>query len=176
MSVNGYCGNLQWKSSLALATPSMTLATPFKPGAPVDQELFVRSAQVHALSPMMQFSAAPWRVLDAEHFAAVKAAVDLRQRFVPRMLELAKESARTGEPMLRNLEYVFPGRGYEDVKDEFLLGNDILVAPVLTEGATARTVILPPGKWQAEDGAVYEGPKMIDVPAPLAKLPYFVSK
>ena len=40
--------------------------TTFIPGSPFDPELFVRSAQVHALCPMMQFSASPWRVLDAE--------------------------------------------------------------------------------------------------------------
>ena len=38
----------------------------------IDQELIVRSAQCHALMPMMQFSVAPWRVLDSIHFAAVK--------------------------------------------------------------------------------------------------------
>jgi alpha-glucosidase (family GH31 glycosyl hydrolase) len=61
----------------------------FKPGVPVDQELFVRSAQVHALSPMMQFSVAPWRVLDKEHLALVKAAVELRQKFAPHILRMS---------------------------------------------------------------------------------------
>ena len=42
----------------------------FREGAVVDQELVVRSAQVHALMPMMQFSVAPWRVLSQENNAS----------------------------------------------------------------------------------------------------------
>ena len=45
--------------------------TSFLNQATIDQELIVRSTQVHALAPMMQFSVAPWRVLDAARLAAV---------------------------------------------------------------------------------------------------------
>ena len=61
--------------------------TSFLNQATIDQDLIVRSAQVHALAPMMQFSVAPWRVLDAAHLAAVKRAVALRMRFTPRILD-----------------------------------------------------------------------------------------
>ena len=146
----------------------------FLPGAPFDPELFIRSAQVHALCPMMQISASPWRVLSPEHQRIFKDVVALRQRFAPRFVELAKESARTGEPMMRNLEYAFPGRGYGDLKDEFLMGDDLLVAPVLEKGVTSRRVVLPPGAWRADDGRVYDGPAEIEVAAPLPRLPHFV--
>lgn len=146
----------------------------FKPGKQVDQEFFVRSSQIHALSPMMQFSAAPWRILDKEHFACVKAAVELRQRFVPYILSVARECAESGEPMLRNLEYVFPGCGYENIKDEFMLGDDLLVAPVQVKGARSRKVVVPSGEWRVNGGDVVKGPGVIDVDAPLAVLPYLV--
>ena len=55
----------------------------FRDGAPLDQELFVRFAQCSALFPMMQFSLAPWRVLDERHLSAVKAAVDTHQTLQP---------------------------------------------------------------------------------------------
>ena len=55
----------------------------FTDGAPLDQELFVRFAQCSALFPMMQFSLAPWRVLDDRHLAAVLAAVRTRQAGYP---------------------------------------------------------------------------------------------
>ena len=147
--------------------------TAFLPGAPFEPELFLRSAQVHALCPMMQISASPWRVLSTEHQGIFKEIVALRQRFAPRFVELAKASARTGEPMVRTLEYVFPGRGYGDVKDEFLMGDDLLVAPVLEKGATARRVVLPPGAWRADDGRLYDGPAEIETAAPLPRLPHF---
>ncbi|NQW46310.1 MAG: hypothetical protein HQ464_00925 [Planctomycetes bacterium] len=118
--------------------------------ATIDQDLVVRSAQVHALTPMMQFSSAPWRVLDAPHLAAVKDAVALRQRFTPRILELAQAGAATGEPILRPLAYVFPDGGFEKVKDQFLTGDDLLVTPMVTKG-TSRSVLIPPGRWKADD-------------------------
>ncbi len=145
----------------------------FLPGSPFDPELFIRSAQVHALCPMMQISASPWRVLDAEHQRIFSEVVALRQRFAPRFVELAKESAKSGEPMMRNLEYCFPGLGYANIKDEFMMGDKLLVAPVMEKGAMSRKVVLPPGKWRSDDGQIYIGPATIEVAAPLTRLPYF---
>ena len=147
--------------------------TAFLPGAPFDPELFIRSAQVHALCPMMQISASPWRVLDAEHQKIFGKTAELRQRFAPRFVELAKESAKTGEPMMRNLEYCFPGLGYAGVKDEFMMGDKLLVAPVVEKGSATRRVVLPPGRWRSDDGQAYVGPATVEVSAPLARLPYF---
>ena len=146
--------------------------TSFLDQATIDQDLIVRSAQVHALAPMMQFSVAPWRVLDAAHLAAVKQAVALRMRFTPRILELAQASAATGEPILRPLAYVFPDGGYENVKDQFLMGDDLLVAPMVTKG-TARTVQIPSGKWNADDGTLITGPIQKTFAVPLGRLLYF---
>jgi len=147
--------------------------TAFLPGAPFDPELFIRSAQIHALCPMMQMSASPWRVLSKEYQCIFKQTVELRQKFAPRFVELAKASAKTGEPMMRNMEYCFPGMGYADVKDQFMMGDDLLVAPVVEKGATSRTVILPPGRWKADDDQIYEGSASITISAPIDRLPYF---
>ena len=148
--------------------------TAFLPGAPFDPELFIRSAQIHALCPMMQISASPWRVLSKEHQRIFKQTVELRQRFAPRFVELAKEAAKTGEPIMRNMEYCFPGVGYADIKDQFMMGDDLLVAPVMEKGAKSRKVILPPGQWKADDGRTYNGPAKIEVATPLDRLPYFM--
>lgn len=91
-----------------------------------------------------------------------------------RSFALAKESARTGEPMMRNLEYSFPGRGYAEVLDEFMMGGDLLVAPVMEKGAMSRKVVLPPGKWLADDGKTYLGPATVEVVSPIERLPYFL--
>ena len=140
--------------------------------ATIDQDLIVCSAQIHALAPIMQFSVAPWRVLDAAHLAVVKEAVALWQRFTPRILELVKASAATGEPILRPPAYVFPDGGYEQVKDQFMMGDDLLVAPMLAEG-TSRTVLIPEGQWKADDGTVPGGPQRLTIAMPLTRLPYF---
>ena len=138
----------------------------------MDQELVVRSAQAHALAPMMQFSVAPWRVLDAAHFAAVKRAVEIRMRYTPQILELAKAAAKSGEPMLRPLAYPYPEQGYECIRDQFMLGDTLMVAPMTVKG-NSRTVVIPPGTWRSDLGEVIEGPKQLTVEVPLARLPYF---
>ena len=147
--------------------------TAFLPGAPFDSELFIRSAQIHALCPMMQISASPWRVLSKEHQRIFKDVAKLRQRFAPRFVELAKESSKTGEPMMRNMEYCFPSMGYAEIKDQFMMGNELLVAPVVEKGVQSRKVVLPPGKWRSDDGQTCVGPAVVEVAAPLARLPYF---
>jgi alpha-glucosidase len=63
--------------------------------------------------------------------------------------------------------------GYADVKDQFMMGDDLLVAPVMEKGATSRKVILPPGRWKADDGQIYEGSASITISAPIDRLPYF---
>ena len=146
----------------------------FRPGAKIDPELFVRFAQVHALCPMMQFSASPWRVLDKKHQQCVRDAVALRQKFAPEILRLAEECGRTGEPMLRNMEYCFPGMGYASIKEQFMLGDTLLVAPQLRGGAKEREVVIPPGTWRSDDGSTVKGPAVVTVSTPLSRLPHFM--
>ena len=148
--------------------------TAFLPGAPFDPDLFVRSAQVHALCGMMQFSASPWRYLDPARQQIVRDVVKMRQeKFAGFFVELAKEAGRTAEPMIRNLEYNYPGRGYANVRDQFMMGHTLLVAPVVEKDAKTRKVVLPPGRWLADDGKAYDGPATVEVDAPLARLPFF---
>ena len=142
--------------------------------ATIDQELIVRSAQVHALMPMMQFSVAPWRILDEEYLLAVKDAVELRKKFNSRILALAKSAAIDGQPIVRSMEYVFPLSGYEKIKDQFCLGENVLVAPVLKKGKRSRKVELPTGEWTGFDGRIYSGGRSIEIEAGLNTLPYFV--
>ncbi len=139
----------------------------------VDQELIVRAAQTHALMPMMQFSVAPWRVLSEENLEICRRAATLHSEMSGAILALAREAAGSGEPIVRSLEYQYPHEGYGDVDDQFLLGPDILVAPVLEKGARSRPVVFPPGRWQGGDGSIVEGPTTVEVDAPLEQLPWY---
>jgi alpha-glucosidase len=139
----------------------------------IDQELIVRSAQVHALMPMMQFSVAPWRILDKQHLDAVKQSVALRKEFTPLIMKFVKESAKTGNPIVRTMEYSFPNQGFEKIKDQFMLGDEVLVAPVLKKGKRERLVLLPKGEWKNHSGKIIEGPAEKMVQADLDELPYF---
>lgn len=138
----------------------------------LDQELIVRSCQVHALMPMMQFSVAPWRILDAEHLAICRKFARLHEAMGPYILQLARESARTGEPIVRSMEYMFPHQGFIECKDQFMLGEKYLVAPIVAPGHT-RTVQLPKGRWKDDAGRKFSGPRTIEIDVPLDRLPYF---
>ena len=64
-----------------------------RPGFRVDEELFVRMAQVSVFFPMMQFSWAPWRVLSPEHLAIVRECANLHARLAPELYDLIQASA-----------------------------------------------------------------------------------
>ena len=139
----------------------------------IDQELIVRASQCHALMPMMQFSVAPWRVLSRENLQICVEMARLHARMGEEILTLAWRSARTGEPIVRSLEYEFPGNGYAGIDDQFMLGPDILVAPVVEKGALAREIVFPEGTWEDEDGTRISGPAVRTVEAGIARLPWY---
>lgn len=142
----------------------------------VDEELFVRMAQTSALFPMMQFSWAPWEAVGEEALECIKNAEKLHNKFSDKILELVEDAYKTGEPIMRSLEYNYPHKGYHKIHDTFMLGEDILVAPVVVKGLTVRNVVLPEGTWEGFDGKTYEGGKTVSIPVTLNDLPYFVKK
>ncbi|WP_440999913.1 glycoside hydrolase family 31 protein [Fodinibius sp. SL11] len=147
--------------------------TAFLDESTMDEELIVRSAQVHALMPMMQFSVAPWRILSQKNQRRVKQMAKLHSKMGDTILELAKESAQTGEPIVRPMAYTYPNSGYATIKDQFMLGPEIMVAPVVQKGQRKRTVKIPEGTWKAENGNIYDGPTTENIDVPIGRLPWF---
>jgi alpha-glucosidase len=98
---------------------------------------------------------------------------ELHYEFGERILQLVKESIQSGEPIVRFMEYNYPHRGYHSIKDQFMLGEDILVAPVIDQGVRERMVVLPKGRWKDDKGNIFEGEQSILVPAPLGHLIYY---
>ncbi|MBC8509407.1 MAG: glycoside hydrolase [Chloroflexi bacterium] len=139
----------------------------------VDQELFIRWAQCATFFPIIQYSLLPNRVLDNEHLSICMDAIKLRTDLGPTILELAKHAAKTGEPIMRHMAYVFPDEGFEMVNDQYMLGDEILVAPVLNQGQYARNARFPSGRWQGDDGSFVEGPCEIEISAPLTRVPWY---
>ncbi|KAK9806886.1 hypothetical protein WJX72_006324 [[Myrmecia] bisecta] len=142
-----------------------------------DKELMVRWTQVNALMPAMQFSIAPWD-LSKETEKLCAAALDLRQQVLGRMLELASEAAETLSPLARPLWWLDPDdESTYLISDQFAVGMDIIVAPVVEKGAVARDVYLPAGLWRELLGSnvVYQGGQWLrNLDAPLSKLPCFL--
>ena len=138
-----------------------------------DQTLIVRSAQTHTLMPMMQFSVAPWRILDEKHLEICRNMANLHVKMGSYILDCAKESAITGEPIVRHMEYMFPNQGYAECKDQFMLGDRYLVAPVVTLD-NIRHVVLPKGyNWRDELGKIHKGGQTIIINVSIERLPFF---
>jgi Alpha-glucosidases, family 31 of glycosyl hydrolases len=138
----------------------------------LDQELIVRSCQVHAMMPMMQFSVAPWRILNKENLAICQKFARLHESLGKYILQLAHHSSQSGEPMVQPMEYAFPHEGFIDCKDQFMLGDKYMVAPMVTKG-TKRTIKLPKGIWKDDLGNNFKGPLILEQEVPLDRLPYF---
>ena len=96
----------------------------------------------------------------------------LHADFAPYIMRYAHEAAKTGEPIVRCMEYQFPHQGMADVKDQFMLGDKYLVAPVV-DNRLEREVRLPKGMWRDELGKKYKGGKTYKIAVPLERLPYF---
>jgi alpha-glucosidase len=100
--------------------------------------------------------------------------IDLRERFTGYILKLAKYAAKTSEPIVRYMEYEFPGQGFETVTDCFMLGGKYLTVPVTAKGQREVKIRFPDGKWtDIQTGESYMGGREYVVAADLSRLPIF---
>jgi len=143
-------------------------------------ELYARWMQQGALSPTMRPHGSdtptePWRYGEGVE-NIVREMVRLRYRLMPYLYTLAWQNHRTGIPLTRPLFFADPSdERLHEVEHSYLLGESLLVAPVLRDSARSRAVPLPEGTWihYWTDAAV-EGGRTVTVDAPLAQIPLFV--
>ncbi len=101
----------------------------------------------------------------------------LREKLRPYLNEQMRRAHEKGTPVIRPLFYDFPADAKcWEIADQFLLGPDILVCPVLYENQRERAVYLPAGAaWRSlRDGAVYSGGGVYTMEAPLDSIPVFL--
>jgi alpha-glucosidase (family GH31 glycosyl hydrolase) len=148
---------------------------------PTDAELYVRWLQLGLFSPMLrthaQAMAEPFKY--PEYQGILLPLVLERYRWLPYNYTLAYENAAKGWPLVRPLNFhsTDAAETYDDISDEFLWGRDVLVAPVMTQGAVSRRIVFPAGSaWvdMSNTQRVYQGgSEVADYPAPLSVLPKF---
>ena len=111
-----------------------------------------------------------------ENYRIMKKYIDIREKMRPLTRTLMKEAQEKGTPVIRPLFYHFPEdeKAWE-ISDEFLFGQDLLIAPVTDYLKRERNVYLPAGaRWQeGEDGRIYEGGQTVRADAPLDVIPVF---
>lgn len=143
-------------------------------------ELLVRWYQYGALTPFCrnhnhrgQNDQYPWVFGEAAE-AICRRAVELRYRLMPYFYAAFVEASQTGAPVQRPLIFDYQeDLSVRTVDDQFLLGRDLLVAPVYREGQTARMVYLPAGTWYDQDDVCHVGPAWITAAAPLSTIPRY---
>ncbi|XP_033214728.1 myogenesis-regulating glycosidase [Belonocnema kinseyi] len=139
------------------------------------KELFIRWLQANVFMPSLQYSFVPWDY-DNEVIIISKNMTDLHAEVTPRIVKAMKKAVETGAPVNPPIWWVDPtNKEAHKINDQYLLGEEVLVAPVIERGAISRDIYLPSGIWR--DGNTYQkfaGPKWIrNYPAPLAVLPHF---
>ncbi len=142
-------------------------------------ELYLRWFQLGSYLPLFRTHASlragrrePWE-FGPEVLEHARVALLERRRLLPYFMTLAHLARRTGAPYVRPLWWSSPeDRALRDCEDAFLLGDSLLVAPVLDAGAVRRAVQLPRGRWyDTVTEQVYEGPGRVFLDAPLSRIP-----
>ncbi|MDF1499112.1 MAG: glycoside hydrolase family 31 protein [Anaerolineales bacterium] len=145
-------------------------------------ELMVRWMQLAAFTPFFRTHSSaisaprePWR-FDDPYRSAMRAMLQLRYRMLPYLYTLAWQTSEAGLPLIRPLFWEDPSNeAYREIEDQFFLGSNLLIAPVLQEGASSREVTLPEGSWYSFwDDTRSPGPAVITVETPLDVIPVFV--
>ncbi len=145
-------------------------------------EFLVRSYQISFLAPFFRnhhaidgYDQEPWR-FGKYYEDIIRKYLKLRYQLLPFLYTTLEEAHRTGVPVFRPLML-----NYQDdpstynLDDEFMIGDDLLVAPIVKADVTSRLVYLPKGIWyDFWTNKQYEGGTMIRADAPLETVPLFV--
>jgi len=157
-----------------------------------EAELYLRSAAAAAFVPIMQYHSefnhhrtpsrdrTPWNIAERSGDPSVipvfKKFTDLRERLIPYLADAARTAIATGEPLMRPLYFDHP----RDVEVwnhplQWMLGPDLLVAPVLEPGAISWDAYLPAGDWvDAFTGEPAMGGSVVSRVTPIDELPVWV--
>ena len=145
-------------------------------------ELYARWLQAAALTPFLRSHTnagskdqEPWSY-GPEYEHINRATIELRYKLLPHLYSIFHEHTETGVTVMRPLWLEYPSdvRTYL-IEDQYLVGRDLLVAPVVHEGEIKRRVYFPQGDAWIDwwTGKRYDGGKEEEIDAPIDRLPLF---
>jgi len=144
------------------------------------EELYIRWVQFGLLSPLSRFHGTtprePWHYGETA-LGITRHYTQLRYALIPYLLAMAHESVDEGLAFMRPMVLEFPSEPFiHQVDDQYMLGSDLLVAPIFKPGARSRVVYFPQGQWWSLEkrGQVMSNPGLQEVEAPLERVPLFV--
>jgi alpha-glucosidase (family GH31 glycosyl hydrolase) len=180
----GICGVAIWGSDIAGYTGLPIMPTSTK-------ELYIRWTELGAFSPVMRTHHGVmvednWRFnKDKETIKLFKKYAQIHAKLFPYIYTFANQSTSTGYPIMRHLYLQFPEESLKILNSDdanildyqYMFGDSILVAPIYEEGATSRKIFLPKGTWfDFFTGEKYGGNSIVEVQAPLDKIPAFIKE
>lgn len=151
-------------------------------GSDATEELLIRWMQLGCFSPMCRNHSSkvgryqePWQY-DETTCQIYKKYVELRYQLLPYLYDCFCDMAKTGIPVMRPLVLAYENDlNTWELNDEFMLGEHMLVSPVITQGSRTKMVYLPQGEWiDFDTGEVMEGSRYFVKDAPLDTCPVFV--
>jgi alpha-D-xyloside xylohydrolase len=168
-------------------------------GIPPETELYLRSAAFATFAPIMQFHSEPrsgqFGMIEREHWnndrspwnmsrinsddriiPIYRLFANIRMNLLPYIWQEAKHCVETARPLMAHLIYDFPEDDrVKDLEDEYMFGRDLLVAPIVEEGAMGRKVYLPQGHWyDFWTGEKHQGETKITCTCDLDRIPVYL--
>ncbi|MDO4984238.1 MAG: glycoside hydrolase family 31 protein [Prevotella sp.] len=149
-----------------------------------DPEIYLRWMQFGVFTPIFRTHATNWegierRIWKYSNFPSLLETVKLRYALMPYIYTAARQAYDTGVSLCRPLYYEWPEANNAYLfEDEYMFGDDILVAPVVTkpekDGTTARRTWLPEGRWfDVCRNKVIEGNRTFTDRYAMEEIPYF---
>jgi alpha-glucosidase len=145
-------------------------------------ELFTRWFQLATFLPFFRTHSAmftprrePW-TFGEPYLTIIREFLDLRYKLLPYFYTLAWHATQSGHPLVRPLFWHdIENQDLWALDDAFLLGENLLVAPIIEENARSRTLVLPKGYWfNFWDDTILQGPGIVELDASLERIPLFV--
>ncbi|WP_312948359.1 alpha-xylosidase [Superficieibacter sp.] len=164
----GFSGECYWSSDIA----------GFK-GQNVDPELYIRWSQVGMLCSLARYHGVsprePWH-FGQQAVDIVRRYSQLRYRWLPLLLALGSEAQDTGLPLMRHLALEFADDPFvHAIDDQFMLGENVMVIPILEPGQQQRSVYLPAGRWYSlHEKRWYDGQCVHNLDITLEDIPVFI--
>lgn len=151
------------------------------PANPVNEELYARWLQLGLFTPIFRthstVKAEPYHYTTPGYQEAFKRIIKARYEWLPYNYTLAYENAASGAPFVRPLNFYYTEKdtAVANIQDQYMWGNNVLVAPVIEPGKTSREVYFPAGKWYLIDNPAktFAGPVKAECEAPLHEIPVF---
>lgn len=162
--ISGYCGDIEDYDALS--------------------ELYIRWLQFGAFNPLSRIhhegnnAVEPW-LFGEEAEAICRSAIESKYRLFPYIYSYAREAYDKGWPLIRPLVLEYPDDPEVfELNSQFMFGTELLVAPVVEEGAFEMRIYLPQGEWIDFNNkqTIYRGKQWIDYEVSLEEIPVFVKK